>query len=122
STVLYVVQRMTELAAFFCLCGLLAYLKGRTLAAAGQVKRGYTWMSAAVALGTPLAILAKENGALLPVYIGVIELTLLSAVARPPRWNLWSAVFLALPPIALVAYLAFTPGTMAGYSIRTFGM
>ena len=66
STVLYVVQRMTELAALFCLCGLLAYLKGRALACAGRLKQGYAWMTAGLVLGTPLAILAKENGALLP--------------------------------------------------------
>jgi tetratricopeptide (TPR) repeat protein len=122
STVLYVVQRMTELAALFCLCGFLAYLHGRALAAAGRVRVGYVWMTAAVALGTPLAILAKENGALLPAYIAVIEFTVLAGLARPPRWNLWAAVFLAFPPLALAAYLALAPGWMDGYSIRAFGM
>jgi len=107
STVLYVVQRMTELSALFCLCGVLAYLKGRALAAAGRIKPGYAWMSAAVALATPLAVLAKENGALLPVYIAAIEFTLLAGVARPARWKLWAAVFLAFPPLALAAYIAF---------------
>ena len=99
STVLYVVQRMTELAALFCLGGMLAYLRGRVLARSGRVDAGYAWMSAGLALGTPLAILAKENGALLPVYIAVIELTLLSGVPRPPRWKLWAAVFLAFLPL-----------------------
>lgn len=122
STVLYVVQRMTELAAFFCLCGVLAYLKGRALAAAGKVGHGYAWMSAAVALGTPLAILAKENGALLPLYLGVIELTLLARVARPAHWEAWAAGFLVLPLAALASYIAFSPGALAGYSIRDFDM
>lgn len=122
STVLYVVQRMTELAALFCLCGVLAYLKGRALAAAGRVRHGYAWMSAAVAFGTPLAILAKENGALLPLYLGVIELTLLARVARPARWQAWAAGFLVLPMAALASYIAFSPGALAGYSIRDFDM
>ncbi len=108
STVLYVVQRMTELSALFCLCGIVAYLKGRALAAAGRAKAGYAWMSGAVALGTPLAILAKENGALLPVYIAVIEFTILRGMARPPRWKQWASVFLALPPLALAFYVAFS--------------
>ena len=120
STVLYVVQRMTELAAFFCLVGMLAYLRGRVLARSGRVEAGYAWMSAGLALGTPLAVLAKENGALLPVYIAVIELTLLSGVPRPPRWKLWAAVFLAFPPLALAAYLALSRGWLDGYAIRDF--
>lgn len=122
STVLYVVQRMTELAALVCLCAMLAYLKGRGLAAAGNIKPGYAWMTLAVALGTPLAILAKENGALLPVYIAVIELTLLAGVARPRYWNAWAAACLALPPLALASYLALSPGWLDGYGIRNFSM
>lgn len=106
STVLYVVQRMTELSALFCLCGVLAYLKGRALAGAGRIKAGYAWMSGAVGLAMPLAILAKENGALMPVYLAVIEFTLLAGVARPPRWKPWATVFLALPPLALAVYIA----------------
>lgn len=109
STVLYVVQRMTELSALFCLCGILAYLKGRSLAAAGRIRAGYFWMSGAVAVATPLAILSKENGALLPLYIAVIEFTFLAGVARPPRWKLWAGVFLALPPLVLAAYVAAAP-------------
>jgi tetratricopeptide (TPR) repeat protein len=122
STVLYVVQRMNELAALFCLLGFIAYLKGRALAGNGREARGYAWMSAAVALGTPLSILAKENGALLPLFIAVMEFTLLAGVGRPARWTAWAAAFLALPPLALTAYLALSPHTMAGYAVRSFGM
>jgi tetratricopeptide (TPR) repeat protein len=120
STVLYIVQRMTELAAFVCLCGILAYLKGRTLAAAGELRRGYFWMTAAVVVATPLGILAKENAILLPVFIAVIEFTLLADRERPVRWNAWAAVFLALPPLALVAYFALWPNWLHGYEIRDF--
>jgi tetratricopeptide (TPR) repeat protein len=122
STVLYVVQRMTELAALFCLGGMLAYLKGRILARSGRLKAGYAWMSAGIALGTPLAVLAKENGALLPLYVTVIEATLLVSVTRPPRWRLWAAVFLALPPLALASYLAISRGWLGGYAIRDFSL
>lgn len=108
STVLYVVQRMTQLSALFCLCGILAYLRGRQLAAAGRINAGYAWMTGGLALGTPLAILAKENGALLPLYVAVLEFTLLANTTRPPRWKQWAAVFLALPPLALAAYVAFS--------------
>ncbi len=120
STVLYIVQRMTQLATLACLCGILAYLKGRTLAAAGELRRGYGWMTAAVVVATPLGILAKENGILLPVFIAVIEFTLLADRERPARWSSWAAVFLALPPLALVAYLAIWPGWLHGYEVRDF--
>lgn len=121
STVLYVVQRMTELATLFCLLGFLAYLRGRSLACTGRTRRGYVWMSAAVLVFTPLAVLAKESGALLPLFIGVTEVTLLASAARPPRWKLWAAIFLALPPLALALYLGFSKGILSGYSIRSFG-
>ncbi|HEU0259544.1 MAG TPA: hypothetical protein VFR57_09025 [Burkholderiales bacterium] len=121
STVLYVVQRMTELAALLCLCAILAYLKGRAFASAGRIKHGYAWMTSAVVLGTLLAVLAKENGALLPVYIAVIELTLMAGLARPARWNLWAAAFLALPPLALASYIVLSP-TWLSYGGRDFSM
>lgn len=120
STVLYVVQRMTELATLLSLCGVLAYLKGRALADGGDLRRGYAWMTGAVVIATPLGILAKENGALLPVFIAVIELTLLAGRERPTRWKAWAAVFLALPPLAVVAYLAIWNGWLQSYSIRDF--
>ncbi len=120
STVLYVVQRMTQLATLVCLCGILAYLRGRTLAAAGELRRGYIWMTAAVVFATPLGILAKENGVLLPLFIAVIEFTLLADRERPARWKIWAAVFLALPPLALIAYFAIWPGWLHGYEIRDF--
>ena len=43
-----------------CLLGFLAYLRGRSLACAGQTKRGYAWMSAAVLVGTGLLSLPFE--------------------------------------------------------------
>ena len=122
STVLYVVQRMAQLASLVCLLGMLAYLKGRALAGSGQTRQGYLWMSAAIALGTPLAILAKENGVLLPLFIAVIEWTLLAAVARPPRWRAWAYVFLALPALLFACYLVLSPGWLEGYAIRNFDM
>ena len=122
STVLYVVQRMAELAALLTFGAILGYLRGRALAAAGRTRAGYAWMTAAVALGTPLAVLAKENGALIPLFIGVIELTLLAGFPRPARWTAWAAGFLALPPLALAAYFALSPQFFSGYSVRSFDL
>lgn len=122
STVLYVVQRMTQLATLFTLLGLLAYLHGRIQ----LVKRplaGYGWMSAGVAAGGLFAALSKETGILLPVYILVLEVTLLQRVARGRGWRLWAAVFLVAPLVLTAAYLATTlwPSLANGYRLRGFG-
>ncbi|MDN5871163.1 MAG: hypothetical protein L0H73_10660 [Nitrococcus sp.] len=77
STTLYVVQRMTLLCATFVLAGLLAYVHGRQRLTAGD-GRGYLWMTGGIALGTTLAVLSKENGALLPLFALLIEWLVLS--------------------------------------------
>jgi tetratricopeptide (TPR) repeat protein len=75
-SVLFVVQRMTSLAALFTFLGLVIALQGRLALASGAA--GAKWrMWIGVGLFTPLAVLSKENGALLPFYLGLVELTLL---------------------------------------------
>lgn len=110
STVLYAVQRMAILSAFFCLLGLALYLKGRTLT---QVKAtcwcGWWLASVGVICGTGFGVLAKENAAVLPVLILVVEW-----MGVRPLWQLrrstrieraWFLVFLLIPTITLLAYL-----------------
>lgn len=72
TVVLYTVQRMTSLSTLFCLAGMLCYLSGRERVVRQQP--GAAWrIMVAFALFTPLAILSKENGALLPLYLLLIE-------------------------------------------------
>ncbi|MFA5241342.1 MAG: pilus assembly protein PilF [Sulfuricella sp.] len=77
--VLYVVQRMTSLAALFTLAGLVLYLYGRQILLNGN-RSGFFAIAAALFVFTPLAALCKESGALLPLLILVTEATLL-------RWS-----------------------------------
>ena len=120
--VLYVVQRMTLLAATGVLAGTLLYLAGRERVA-WQPGRGYGLMSAGVALGLGLGTLAKETAALLPLLILALEATLLRVASRPPRWRLWSAVFLWLPAALLAGYLLYEgPDLLAGYRFRPFSV
>lgn len=121
STVLYVVQRMTQLATLFTLIGLLAYLHGR-IQLAERPLAGYGWMSAGVAAGGLFAVLSKETGILLPVYILALEATLLQSVARGRGWRLWAAVFLVAPLVLAAGYLATTlwPALANGYRLRDF--
>lgn len=102
STTLYVVQRMAQLSTLFVFAGLLAYLHGRSLRAS-RPRAAYVWMSLAVTLGTVLAVLSKENGALLPMLLLIVEFCLPGDL-RPRRTWLW--MFLGLPSLALLGYLA----------------
>ncbi|MDD4887927.1 MAG: hypothetical protein PHO64_13575 [Thiomonas sp.] len=120
STTLYVVQRMAMLAATFVFAGLWGYAHGRSLLAQGRRRAGYAWMSISLALGTLLAVLSKENGALLPVLAWVLEALVFdrqhTAVAQGGRTFLaWRWVFIRLPALAVLGYLAtFLPGLWTG--------
>lgn len=116
STTLYVVQRMAQLSALFALLGLWAWLHGRQWLPHAP-RRAYLWMSLALLLGTGLATLAKENGALLPLLIAVVEWVLAgradaSPGSRPCRP--WRLVFLWVPSALVLGYVLlqidFSPG------------
>lgn len=102
STTLYVVQRMAQLATLFCLLGIAWYLHAR-LQLVRAPKRAYMSMSLALGMSTLLATFSKENGALLPLLILVIEFCL--PKQSKPAWQ-WRAVFLWLPSIAIAVLLA----------------
>jgi hypothetical protein len=120
STVLYVVQRMTELAALFIFAGLWCYLHGRTLLHHAP-RRGYFWLTLGIVLCGLLALLSKENGALLPLLVLVVEFTLLRHLPRPPRWRYWALLFLGAPVlIILFKLLAVLPDHAAQYASRSF--
>ena len=121
STVLYVIQRMTQISAFFVLAGVLGYLWARDKYTGSGSKRDLTLMSLIVASCTLFAILGKENGILLPLFIIVIEATLLINNDRPSAWKWWAVIFLGLPLILLAGYLVNNFGaTVQSYHIRPY--
>jgi tetratricopeptide (TPR) repeat protein len=86
TSVLYVVQRMTELAALFTLLGLICYLSGRTMMLAGR-KTG-VWLAVMGLLGFGcLGIYSKETALLLPVFILIIEYILFAEEFPWRRWQ-----------------------------------
>jgi len=91
SSSLLVVQRMTSLSATFVLAGGIGYLYGRA-ALERRPRVAFSIMVLALTVGTGLAALAKENGALLPLLVLVTELTILTrpagALARSYRRRL----------------------------------
>lgn len=121
--VLYVVQRMTSLAALFTLLGLISYLHGRRQLASG--KAGWGWILAGFALFTPLAMFSKENGALLPVFMLLVEFIFYRFQAPTPgARRALAALFgisVLLPFVALMIYSVVNPQWLTGgYRIRDF--
>lgn len=120
STTLYIVQRMTMLATFFTLAGLIAFVKGRCLVQQGKGREGYLLAGGGIVLGTILALAGKESGILLPLYALIVEVTLFSAAPMGEGWKKWKAIFLYLPLLAAFAILLVKFGTPALYQGRDF--
>ena len=107
SASLLVVQRMSTLSATFVLLGLIGYLSARARID-DRPRQALIGMSASLVIGTILAMLCKESGALLPVFALVLEGTVL---ARPRRlnllrWRAWQLVFLGAPLLLILLHLA----------------
>lgn len=124
SSVLYVVQRMTELASTFILLGLLLYLAGRHRIA-GNPALGYSLIVLGLFGATSLGVLGKESAVLLPVYAGVIELSLRARgrLAVPDHWRRWAPALFAVIPLTLISYLAYQwPSFIEKYGERDFSL
>jgi hypothetical protein len=123
STVLYVVQRMTQLAVFFSLIAILGYLWGRAQVIAGHTWRGIAIASVTLGLAFPLGMFSKEIAALTLLYIMVIEFTLLRDLPTPKWWRLWLWVCIYTPVLLLIAYfISIFPVLKNDYAIRDFTM
>lgn len=123
STTLYIVQRMTQLSAVFVLAGLVAYVSAR-LNWHTLPKRSIFLMWVAVPTCTLLALLSKENGALLPLLALVIEYTLFNeyhfALERR-HIHAFFGITLVLPILAgLLALIFGHGGERLDYSNRSF--
>ena len=122
TAVLYVVQRMTSLSGTFVLAGVALYLWGRLRMLDG--KTGYWMLWAAMVVFGGLAVLAKESGALLPIYTLAIEWTLFGfagmAGRRDRRLYLLYLVVLVLPGILGLLWIA--PGQINSFGSRDFSL
>lgn len=107
STVLYAIQRMAELATLFTLLGLAGYVAGRKRLET-HPRQAYGIMAGSLVIGTVLAVLSKENGALLPLLALVLEGTILASGNRPAPARLFRSVFLWLPSAMVIGYVAYS--------------
>ena len=125
STVMYSVQRMTVLMTTFSVLALITYLKAR----ATSTEKPAKCVSLLLATGvlTILACLSKENGALIVLYVGLLEVLIRkSRVNEPIIKNelIFSNSMLTLVAATLAVGIAFFTynfdSLMRGYQIRDF--
>jgi hypothetical protein len=123
SGVLYIVQRMNELAALFTLAGLLCYTVGRERMLHGEPGLRVA-ISGVIGFGL-LAVLSKENGALITAYALVIEATCYrfsaSVRSQTRQLKVFFCLTVALPITLFLGYLALHPHWLsASYLGRDF--
>ena len=123
TSVLYIVQRMTSLATLFLVCGLCLYVAGRLRML--DNRRGLPLILTGLLVFGGLAIFSKENGALLPLYMLVAEITLFRFRGSKGQADKTVIIFflttVAIPAALLLLYLAMHPGAiLGGYSGREF--
>lgn len=99
STTLYVVQRMTQLCLMFMLMGMLGYFYSRQYILI-RPKWAYLGMTLSIGVFTILATYSKENGALLPLLILVMEYCRTTHEQKINR--IWKILFLYFPSIAVI--------------------
>lgn len=124
STVLYVIQRMTELSALFVLGGLITYCYGRL-----RLERHPTWalvqMSCGIVVFGLLGFLAKQNAILLTLFVLVAEYTLfrfhLPIQDKNVRlyYLVWKWLFLVTPVVLAFAAIV-AQGVIGVYQYRPF--
>lgn len=118
STVLYVVQRMTILAALFAVAAMLCYVGGRRWLVAGRTWRGLALAAGGTIAFGILSIYSKENGALLVVMLLAVEAAFFrfDFGPRAPAWvRPLAAAGLALPSLAILGYLGLSAAASAGH-------
>ncbi len=122
STVLYTVQRMTLLMAFFSLLTLTGYIIGRSYCTDKSHYKGYIICTLSLIFGVVLSTFSKENGVLVIVYISIIELTILHNTKNLHKnWNKWLWLFIYFPIIlGTIYFITQIPNYNHGHNIKNY--
>lgn len=125
STVLYSVQRMAQLSTLFTLSALLFFMAAREASAHGG-RKYYLLAYVLFPLSMLLSLLSKENGALIPLYIFMLELIVcrfrFSTIAERNRVFCLHVLFVLIPVITGSVYLFTHLESFADFSLRNFTM
>jgi hypothetical protein len=126
TSVLYVIQRMTSLAATWVLIGASVFVVARTRL---EERRAHSFalMYGAVIVCTGVGFLFKQNALLLPAFIATLELFLfdrqLMQASHKRKLLLFFALVLMLPILAGVVLVTFGASSSVGsYEFRDFGI
>lgn len=124
TSVLYVVQRMTSLAALFTLLGLICYLQGRIKIVSGRKGGSALALFGPICFGA-LGVLTKESAVLMPLFIAIMEFTLFHREYPWTRWRPLSAtvkgtVMAGLLLAAIGGLLLVLDHVLPGYEVRSF--
>lgn len=122
--VLYIVQRMASLSALFMVSGLCLYTAGRMRMRGGR-RGGLSLILAGLIGFGGLAVFSKENGALLPLYMLILELALFRFRNREGQLDKTVTglfvLILVIPGLLVLAWLISHPGFIThGYANRDF--
>lgn len=121
STVLYVVQRMAQLSALFLLAALLCYVIGRNKINAAETGPGWSLITIALLVFWPLSFFSKQNGAVLPLILLLLELFFYGNALSTNKFRLLSGLLIALPAIYIGHKFYNDPGWLtAAYDKREF--
>ena len=126
TTVLYVIQRMTELSALFILLGLLGYLYGRewltNISNTNTHFQHVLLLTLIIWSCLTLAMLSKETGILLLAYILVIEYFLLRPyqVKTSKMLKNWLFVAVLIPSISILGYVYWGAFSSHAFDSRPF--
>ena len=122
TSVLYISQRMTLLSAFFTLAGILFYIRGRT--GIESFQRKLLYLPLGILGFTLIGVACKENAALLPLYIFLIELLLFRFRSDGALDRAIVTIFLSGFVLAVLAlgykFLQRPDWILAGYQSRHF--
>jgi tetratricopeptide (TPR) repeat protein len=123
STALYTVQRMTQLSTIFTICALLCYIIGRQQLIHGKLAPIAPF--ALLPLFILLGILSKEDAALVPVYLLLLEVLVFRGVVGTKKaaasLKVVIGLFIAAPLILGTIYFALKIGPlMNDYLMREF--
>jgi hypothetical protein len=122
STTLYVVQRMTQLAAVFSIAAMILFLVGRQRLSLG-LDGGFRYLVCSIFIFVPLSVLSKENGILTLVFLVLFETILFSPLANNKIYRLFYWVCIVFPLFVLAVYFSTRwAGFMRNYDYRNFSL
>lgn len=105
STNLIAVQRMASLSGLFIFAGILSYLYCLDYQQKNY-KLGNFLLCGCIAVFTLLAMLSKENGILLPLFLLVLELTIFAGIDSNQQGRKLRIISLSICYLAVILYLA----------------